>query len=215
MVELVISQQHFKPLHPQKQSGFLWYKSHYSLSGSRIAMCWLKLAAAAVSLCQHHCGLPIPFGGELWLSSSQTSLLDTVCACTALLFWFNTTMPPISHSASSPFTFYLYHSALPASLPLFLLSFALHTNSHLSRTCSTIDIKSDLLLSNRRVSDPWKCCQTNPLEPYPPSSPVLALTPSPLWHTHSDKPLQLIAPQFAPWNWLHSVFRMTPEWDWN
>lgn len=130
MVELVISQQHFKPLRLQKQSGFLRYKPFYSLSGSCIAMCWLKLAVAAVSLCQRHCGLPIPFGGELWLYGSQTSLFDTVCACTALLFWFNTTMPPISHSASSPFTFYLYHSAcLPPSLFFFSLSLSVPTRT--------------------------------------------------------------------------------------
>ena len=52
-------------------------------------------------------------------------------------------------------------------LPLFLLSFALRTHSHPRRTCSTMDIKSDLLSSNRIVSDPRKCCQTNPPE-YPP-----------------------------------------------
>lgn len=84
-------------------------------------MCWLKVAAAAVSLCQHHCGPPILFGGKMWLCGSQTSPLDSVCACTALLFWFNTTMPPISHTASSPFTFYLYHDASrsPFLPPLF------------------------------------------------------------------------------------------------
>lgn len=56
-------------------------------------------------------------------------------------------------------------------LPLFPLS--LSPDSHPSRTCSTIDIKSDLLWSNRIVSDPRKCCQTNPPSShYPhPSSP--------------------------------------------
>lgn len=72
-------------------------------------------------------------------------------------------------------------------LPLFLLSFALRTHSHPSRTCSTMDIKSDLLSSNRIVSDPRKCCQTNPPESPPLHPPRLLRLPS--LHLRSDMPV--------------------------
>lgn len=117
LLELVISQQHFKLLCPQTQSGFLQFRPLCSMSGSYIAMRWLKLAATDVSLCPDHRYHLV----ANWLFGSQKSLFAAVCACTALLFWFNTTIPSISYSASPAFTFYLYRAALPASFPRFLV----------------------------------------------------------------------------------------------
>lgn len=96
--------------------------SHISLyEWELITMCWLKLAATAVSLCWQHCWLQTHLVVVLWLSGSQVSPLITVGACAALQFWFNTRMPTIFHPNSSPFIFYLYHSISPPYFPFFIL----------------------------------------------------------------------------------------------
>lgn len=116
------------------------------------------------------------------LCCSETSLLNPICACTALLLWFNITMLSNIHSAS--FTFYLCHFASQSTRPP-----PGSTHGPAGRKeGSTMDIKSDLSSGYRMVTHGSVCLPGNGEGGTPLHSPP-RVTIQPL---HNWWPLNLI-----------------------